>query len=453
MLDINDTTIPKDFLWGVASASYQIEGFPLTNGASPSIWHNFSHKRGKIHNNENADLACDHYHRYSEDIGHMKEIGIGAYRFSIAWPRIFPEPGKLNPRGLDFYRRLVDGLLDAGITPFITVFHWDAPQWFEDLGGFLQRKNLEHFVQYGRSLFETLGDRVNHWITLNEPVFFSLCGYLLGNWPPGKRNQFRQMFTAAHHQLLAHGRLIQEFRDAVPSGTIGIAEGQLWVTPLRPENKRDRETAELMDCFLNRFYIDPIILGRYPKLIVEKLGRFLPTAYEQDLKIISTPLDFVGINYYLRQGVRYAPFIPYLHAKAVHTPNLPRSAMWEYDPEGLFQLLMRLKTDYGNPTCYITENGFPLTECEGQSEADFLNDQERIDYLREHVKTALRVKVEGVNLKGYFHWSLMDNFEWDHGYAMRFGLIRVDFKNLKRSWRKSAYWYKDLIRHGVLPGG
>jgi beta-glucosidase len=294
---------------------------------------------------------------------------------------------------------------------------------------------------------------VNHWITLNEPVFFSLCGYLLGNWPPGKRNQFRQMFTAAHHQLLAHGRLIQEFRDAVPSGTIGIAEGQLWVTPLRPENKRDRETAELMDCFLNRFYIDPIILGRYPKLIVEKLGRFLPTAYEQDLKIISTPLDFVGINYYLRQGVRYAPFIPYLHAKAVHTPNLPRSAMWEYDPEGLFQLLMRLKTDYGNPTCYITENGFPLTECEGQSEADFLNDQERIDYLREHVKTALRVKVEGVNLKGYFHWSLMDNFEWDHGYAMRFGLIRVDFKNLKRSWRKSAYWYKDLIRHGVLPGG
>jgi len=265
----------------------------------------------------------------------------------------------------------VDGLLDAGITPFITIFHWDAPQWFEDLGGFLQRKNLEHFIQYGRSLFETLGDRVNHWITLNEPVFFSLCGYILGNGPPGKRNQFRQMFTAAHHQLLAHGRLVQEFRGVVPSGAIGIAEGQLWATPLRPENKRDRQTA-------------------------------------------------------------------YLHAKAVHTPTLPRSAMWDYDPVGLYQLLKRLKKEYGNPTCYITENEFPLPEREVKSDVDYLNDQERIDYLREHIRTALRVKAEGVNLNGYFHWSLTDNFEWDHGYAMRFGLIRVDFKSLKRSWRKSA---------------
>ncbi len=436
---------PGNFIWGAATASYQIEGSPLADGASPSIWHEFSHRRGKIKYNHNGDTACDHYHRYPEDVKHMKDLGLKAYRFSVSWPRIIPSPGKINPKGLDFYKRLVDELLKKGIEPYITLFHWDAPLWLEETGGFAKREAVDHLVEYGMTLFKGLGDRVKHWITINEPMVFAFLGYYFGSHAPGKKMKIKDTFSVTHHLLLGHSFLVRRFRETVKDGKIGISEAQIWAKPLEPDRPKDIEAADTMDQIINRLYIDPILLGKYPEKVVRLFGRFLPADFEADLKDMQEPMDFVGINYYTSRSYRYSFITPFTHAKEVPTPGAEKSAMWEIFPDGLYYLLIRLKEEYGNPDCYITENGCPLPEEPGR---DPHKDEERICYLTDHIRAALKARELGVKLKGYFVWSLLDNFEWQHGYGMRFGLIRVDFETLKRTWRQSARWYRDLIRSG-----
>lgn len=436
----------NDFLWGTSTAAYQIEGSPLAHGASPSIWHEFSHRKGRIKNNHHGDIACDHYHRYQEDIDHLKKLGVKAYRFSVSWPRVVPQPGTVNSRGIDYYRRIVDLLLEAGIEPFITLFHWETPLWLEEQGGFRKPNSVDYLAEYGSILFRALGDRVKSWITINEPMVYSIMGYIKGEHAPGRKNDLKGMFSAAHYLLLSHSQLVKNFRSAVAKGRIGIAQAQIWTMPHNPERAKDRQAAETMDELINRLYIDPLILGKYPKIVTGKFSRFLPTGWEEDLPNMQEPFDFIGINYYTSHRYRYSPFTPFTHARQTPIAGVKSSAMWEIYPEGLYKLLMRLKNEYGNPDCLITENGYPLLEVPG---ADPLQDKERISYLYEHISAAGRAIKDGVNLKGYFIWSLLDNFEWQHGYDMRFGLIKVDFNTLKREWRQSAHWFSDLIKEGV----
>lgn len=435
---------PADFTWGVSTAAYQIEGYPLEDGASPSIWHQFAHQEGNIRNNESGDIACDHYHRYPHDIEHMRELGVHSYRFSVSWPRIVPEPGTINQKGLDFYSKLVDTLLENNIEPLLTIFHWDAPVWLFEQGGFLSRSSVDHIRFYSEALFEHLGDRVKKWVTINEPMVFAVSGYITGEMPPGKKNDIRGFLHTSHMLLLSHAEIVQRFRDLVPDGKIGIAEAQVWMKPFRKDHRRDKQAARFMDQVINRSFIDPIVHGTYPADVTAKFSRFFPEGFEQDLPSMHGSFDFIGLNYYTSRSYKYSLFTIFSHAKEKYTPGYGRSAMWEIFPQGLYFLLKRLQQEYGNPECYITENGYPLPE----GEEPILEDGERIEYLRDHINMAHRAVSQGVNLKGYYHWSLMDNFEWAHGYYMRFGLIRIDFSTLERQWKKSAHWYRDVIQRG-----
>ena len=438
---------PRGFLWGAATAAYQIEGSPLADGAAPSIWHEFSHRPGRIRDGTNGDVACDHYHLYPRDIGLMKELGLNAYRFSVAWPRIFPEPGAFNAKGLDFYSRLVDGLLEAGIQPWATVFHWDEPVWLERRGGMTRREAVDHLVEYGSCLFSKLGDRVKNWITVNEPSVFTSLGYVLGHFPPGRRNDLRGMFHSAHHLLLAHARLCEACHGLVRGGRIGTALAMIWTSPKDPGNAGDRAAADLIDQAINRLFMDPLFFGAYPARILPKVARHLPKGFEKDLPGMRAPPDFVGINYYSRGVYRRSLLQPITHAKEYIDPASPRSAMWEIYPPGIYRCLMRLRDEYGNPPCFITENGFPLPEAPGR---DPLDDPERVAYLADHVALVGKAIERGVDCRGYFHWSLLDNFEWAFGHTMRFGLLRTDFTTQERQKRKSASWYRELASRNWL---
>ncbi|MEW5817846.1 MAG: family 1 glycosylhydrolase, partial [Spirochaetota bacterium] len=288
---MSEIRFPADFKWGTATAAYQIEGYPLADGASPSIWHQFSHTPGKIRNNENGDIACDHYHRYEEDLENIKKLGLNAYRYSISWPRIVPEPGKVNQKGLDFYRRLTDLLLEKGITPLITLFHWDTPAWLQEKGGFAKRTVIDHIHFYSEVLFREFGDRVKNWVTINEPFVYAVDGYVLGDMPPGHKNDLKNMFRVSHFLLLSHANIVKSFRNEVKNGKIGIAQAQIWITPFRPNNENDQKAAEVMDSIINRLYLDPLIFGRYPKSIEKRITRFLPKGYEYDLTSMAEPFD------------------------------------------------------------------------------------------------------------------------------------------------------------------
>jgi beta-glucosidase len=438
---------PRGFLWGTATASYQIEGSPLDDGASPSIWHEFSHTPGKIRDGTNGDVACDHYRRYAHDVVQMQDLGLKAYRFSISWPRIFPEPGRPNQKGLDFYARLVDCLLAAGIEPWPTIFHWDEPMWLEKTGGFLRRSAIDHLVEYGACLFSHLGDRVKNWISVNEPSIYASLGYVLGYFPPGRRNDLSGMFRCAHHLLLAHARLRRVMKDLVSDSRMGMALAQIWISAKDPNSARDRGAADFMDQALNRFFIDPFFVGTYPSRVLSKIKRHLPRGFENDLSAMKGSMDFAGINYYQRAVYRWSPFQPYTHAKVYNSPEAPRSAMWEIYAPGIYRLLIRLRNEYSNPPCYITENGFPLPEADGR---DPLDDPERLAYLKDHIALVGKAIEGGVDCRGYFLWTLMDNFEWTFGQAMRFGLLRTDFKTQQRNWRKSAFWYQQVARNNWL---
>ena len=439
---------PDDFVWGCATASYQIEGSPLADGAGESIWHRFSHTPGKIKDGSTGDVADDHYRRYMEDIELMRWLGLDAYRFSIAWPRIFPADEKgINQRGLDFYERLVDGLLDAGIAPFVTLYHWDLPGWADDRGGWPNRDCAYWYADYAEIIFRRLGDRVQSWITLNEPWVSAFLGYLVGIHAPGHTN-LQEAVTTSYNLLLAHGLAVERFRKTGLAGQIGITLNMSDTIPASA-SEADKAAAVLMDGYLNRWFIEPVCKGCFPADMVtayERLGLQLPDFSQDDLAIMSAPTDFLGLNYYSVQTVAAQDEFPGF--RAAPPPERPLNPMgWEMEPEGLYNLLTRLHKEYTQGPLYITENGYPLRDAPGQTDLD---DQPRIDYIRDHLLASWRAMQQGVPLKGYFVWSLMDNFEWAEGYGPRFGIIRVDYDTQKRTPKRSAHWYKNVIASNAV---
>ncbi|WP_019907224.1 GH1 family beta-glucosidase [Thermoanaerobacter indiensis] len=436
---------PRDFVWGTATSSYQIEGAVNEDGRTPSIWDTFSKTEGKTYKGHTGDVACDHYHRYKEDVEILKEIGVKAYRFSIAWPRIFPEEGKYNPKGMDFYKKLIDELQKRDIVPAATIYHWDLPQWAYDKGGgWLNRESIKWYVEYATKLFEELGDAIPLWITHNEPWCSSILSYGIGEHAPGHKN-YREALIAAHHILLSHGEAVKAFREMNIKGSkIGIT---LNLTPAYPasEKEEDKLAAQYADGFANRWFLDPIFKGNYPEDMMELYSKIIGEfdfIKEGDLETISVPIDFLGVNYYTRSIVKYDED-SMLKAENVPGPCKRTEMGWEISPESLYDLLKRLDREYTKLPMYITENGAAFKD--EVTEDGRVHDDERIEYIKEHLKAAAKFIGEGGNLKGYFVWSLMDNFEWAHGYSKRFGIVYVDYTTQKRILKDSALWYKEVI--------
>ena len=437
---------PHDFLWGVATASYQIEGSPLSDDAGMSIWHTFSHTPGNIKNGDTGDIACDHYNRYEEDVKLMKDLGVKAYRFSISWPRILPNGfGKINQKGLDFYNKLIDKLLDEGIVPFITMYHWDLPFELQLKGGWANREIVDWFAEYSEILFKNFGDRVKHWITLNEPWVVAFVGHLFGIHAPGIKDIYIT-FHVVHNLLRAHAKAVKIFRDFVSDGKIGITLNNTAVTPATNDEK-DKFVAETMHQINNYpLFLNPIFKGNYPEKVLELALQFLPKGFEKDLSEIQSPIDFVGINYYSGSAVKYDPG-SFMGIKIVQR-NLPKTEMgWEIEPEGFYRILKGVQDEYNPKEIYVTENGAAFKDTVEDGE---IHDNDRIDYLAKHFEQALKAISDGVNLRGYFVWSLMDNFEWAEGYSKRFGIIYVDYSTQKRIMKDSAKWYKKVIQNNGL---
>jgi beta-glucosidase len=436
-------TFPRDFVWGAATAAYQIEGAAAADGRGESIWDRFCRTPGKVANGDTGDRACDHYHRWPEDLDLMASLGVGAYRFSIAWPRIQPDGrGAANSKGIDFYRRLVDGMLERGITPLATLYHWDLPQRLQDEGGWASREIVDRFTDYAGLVFEGLGDLVDTWITHNEPWVTSFLGYGYGVKAPGVAD-WSQALAAAHHTLLSHGRVVHAYRTGGGRGEIGITLDLTHVTG-------DPEAARRLDGHRNRWFLDPVLRGGYPADLVELYEeRIGPLEFVQtgDLEEIAAPIDFLGVNFYQPAAVRPSSADGPLALEQVPWDG-PRTAMgWTVEPSSLTALLLRLKRDYGEVPLVITENGASYDDppLDGQA---VIEDPQRVAYLRGHVDAVKRAVEGGVDVRGYYVWSLLDNFEWEHGYERRFGIVAVNFDNLKRTPKRSALWYRDLIaRH------
>lgn len=440
-------TFPSGFVWGAATSAYQIEGAWNEDGRSESIWDSFSHTPGKIANGDSGDVACDHYHRWQEDIRLMQEIGLQAYRFSISWPRVLKDGlGPLNPAGMDFYDRLVDGLLAAGIQPWATLYHWDLPQRLEEAGGWPTRPLVDAFCAYADAVSRRLGDRVSHWITFNEPYVSAFIGYEEGRHAPGRRDR-RAALAAAHHMLLAHGRSLAVIRANSPGSQAGITLNLTWMEPASP-GPADRQEARRMDGWVNRWFLDPLVGRGYPADILASLQSGAEWIQPGDLEQIAAPVDFLGVNYYFRHVIR---------ADVPEEQNQPRTVFpsgeqtemgWEVCPEGLFNLLARLRFEYDFPAIYITENGAAY---EDQIGADGqVDDPQRISYLRRHLQQVRRAIDCGAPVRGYFVWSLLDNLEWAYGYAKRFGLIYVDYTTQRRIPKASARWYSQVIRANAV---
>jgi beta-glucosidase len=422
---------PEGFLWGVSTSAFQIEGATREGGRGVSVWDTFCATPGKIHNGENADVACDHYHRFPEDIALMSELGVGAYRFSVAWPRVQPTgSGAVNVAGLDFYDTLVDALCEAGIAPAVTLYHWDTPQPLEDAGGWLSRDTAERFAEYASIVGERLSDRVEMWIPLNEPMVETLFGYALGEYAPGRTLLFDAM-PAAHHQNLAHGLAVQALRST-GAKAVGTANNH---SPIWPATEADGEAAKHLDAVLNWMYADPMLRGTYPEQVVP----YLPANFADDVANIAAPLDFYGVNYYEPQGVA-APGegnpLPFelrpIEGYPLTTNDSP------VVPDGLREFLGTLRARYPElPPVYITESGCSF---------DGVHDRERIDYLQDHLAALGKAIAEGSDVRGYFVWSLLDNFEWSKGYQPRFGLVHVDYETLARTPKDSFHWYREMLR-------
>ncbi len=430
------------FTWGVATSSYQIEGAADIDGRGPSIWDTFSRIPGAIANGDNGDIACDHYHRYNEDLDLMKWLGVNAYRFSIAWPRVLPDgTGALNKKGVDFYNRLIDGALERGIEPWPTLYHWDLPQALQDRGGWNSRASADWFAEYAHQMAELFGDRVKNWMTINEPFCSAWLGHLTGIMAPGIKD-LQTAINASHHLLLGHGRAVQAIRDARKDVKVGIV---LNFTPAIPatDSPEDQRAAVLADGFDNRWFADPVYRGSYPQDIVEGFGKEVPIL-AGDLESISTPLDFLGMNFYFRQTVAHDPIVKPLPYKQV-MPRVERTGMgWEIHAPTFEELILRMTNEYGVKEIYITENGSAWDDEVINGE---INDQNRLSYLERHLDAVFAAKAKGAPVKGYFAWSLMDNFEWAYGYAKRFGIVYVDYKTQKRIPKKSAYYYRDRIKN------
>ena len=433
---------PGNFLWGAATASYQIEGGHTDGGKGQSIWDKFSHTPGKIVNGDTGDVACDHYHRYADDVALMSRLGLQSYRFSIAWPRIFPDgKGKFNRAGIEFYERLVDRLLERQILPFVTLYHWDLPQALQEIGGWANRDVAHYFRDYAAAVYEALGDRVHHWITHNEPWVTAVLGYTQGIHAPGIQDP-RQGVAAAHNLLLSHGEAVLAMRDISARGLhVGIT---LNLSPAYPasDSDEDQAAARKADAYSNRWFLDPVFKGHYPADLLETFGDLTTSIVADDLPIIATPVDLLGVNYYARQIVRHDPDAPNGVGR-VREPSSEYTAMdWEVYPDGLYTLLTRLERDYG-PEIYITENGCAFEDI--LTPDNKVHDDRRTAYLRGHLNACHRAIRDGVKLRGYFVWSLMDNFEWAWGYTRRFGIVYVDYDEQTRILKDSARWYREAI--------
>jgi beta-glucosidase len=444
MMSESRLIIPPGFIWGTATASYQIEGAVNEDGRGPSIWDTFSHTPGAVKNGDTGDVAADHYHRWREDIEVMKQLNISAYRFSIAWPRIFPTGrGEVNQAGLDFYSQLVDGLLEANITPYVTLYHWDLPQALQDEDGWLRRGIVDDFAAYTDVVSRALGDRVKHWITFNEPWVFTWLGLTFGIHAPGyKTGDFRLALQASHHVNIAHGRSVQIIRENVPGAEVGTTLNLSHVDAATASDE-DMAAAIRQDGFNNRWYLDPVLRGSYPKDMEDVMAEFLPITQEGDMEIIYQPLDFLGINYYTRNVVRHEDGQMGLEVAHIRQEQSEFTEMdWEVHPESLYKLLKRLNDDYKPKAMYITENGAAFKDevsADGQ-----VHDERRVAYLQGHFEAALRARAEGVPLAGYFVWSLLDNFEWAEGYDKRFGITYVNYETQERIIKDSGRYLAEV---------
>jgi beta-glucosidase len=438
---------PDGFTWGAATSAPQIEGGVREGGRGESIWDRFAAQPGKIEDGSTPAVACDHYHLWRHDVELLRWLGLTGYRFSIAWPRIFPEgTGEPNPGGLDFYDALVDALLEAGVQPFVTLYHWDLPQALQDRGGWASRDTAAAFAEYAGTVAARLGDRVHRWATHNEPWCIATLGHEQGEHAPGRRDP-AQALRVAHHLLLSHGWGAEAVRAAAPRAGVGIVLNLVPVQPASPE-PADIEAARRLDGSFNRWYLDPLFLGRYPEdAIADRVRRGhlaapeLPFLRAGDLRAASTPLDFLGLNYYTRVVVKAGANGEPEAVRMVPEDELTDMG-WEIHPPGLHDLLSRVHRDYAPPALYVTENGTALPD--GPEEAGRVADPRRVAFLRGHLEAAHRALADGVPLRGYFVWSLLDNFEWAHGYTKRFGLYRVDFSTRRRIPKDSAFWYRDV---------
>lgn len=435
----------RAFLWGTATAAYQIEGAYNADGKGPSIWDTFTHTPGKTERGETGDVACDHYHRWEHDLDLMAEMGLRAYRFSLAWARILPQGrGAVNAAGLDFYDHLVDGLLARNIVPFVTLYHWDLPQVLQDKGGWVNRDTASSFQDYADVVTRRLGDRVKNWITLNEPFIAADHGHVSGEHAPGLHD-YKLYFPVTHHLLLAHGLALQPIRENVSGAQVGIAFSLAEIQPATDRDE-DIEAATRCEAYMNGAYLESTLRGRYPALITEQMpGDLIQSG---DMATISGKTDLIGINYYMRLLAQAAP-TAYGGFTIAPWPPGPRTEMgWEQYPAGLAYWVQRLATDFPDHDLYITENGaaFPDT----LDDAHQVHDPQRVNYLREHTRAALTaLATTDARLKGYFVWSFMDNFEWAYGVRPRFGLVYTDYATQARYIKESGRWYARLIEAGA----
>jgi beta-glucosidase len=435
----------SEFVWGVATSSYQIEGAANEDGRGKSIWDTFCKVPGKVANFDNGDIACDHYHRYKEDLDLMKWMGVKAYRFSVAWPRVIPDGvGRVNEMGLDFYDRLIDSLLEREIAPWLTMYHWDLPEALQIRGGWNNREVVEWFGEYAEVLTSRFGDRVKNWMTLNEPLCSAWLGHLYGDMAPGIKD-LQTALNVSHHLLMSHGLACQVIRSNVSEANVGIV---INVTPAVPatDSQEDSNAAQLADGFDNRWFLDPVFGRTYPADVIDALGAS-PEIHSGDMKLIAQDLDFLGVNFYFRQTVAADQNSKPLPIRSVNRENVKRTAMnWEVHPQAFEEILLRISKEYSPKAIYITENGSAWNDEVINGE---IIDDERIDYLARHLDVMRSAKNQGAPILGYFAWSFLDNFEWAYGYEKRFGLIYVDYKTQKRTPKKSAFFYRQLLLNGT----
>jgi beta-glucosidase len=437
------TEFPRNFLWGAATAAYQIEGAADEDGRGLSIWDTFSRVPGAILRGDSGDIACDHYHRWESDLDLLADLGVNSYRFSIAWPRVVPQGrGSLNEAGLDFYDGIVDGLLERGITPMVTLYHWDLPQALQDAGGWANRDTTDHFVDFSRAVHRRLGDRVPYWLTLNEPYCSAFVGHLEGRHAPGIHDEAMAISTV-HHLLLAHGKTVQALRADGVTGKVGITCN---LTSVRPatESADDLAAARRLDLYENRLFLDPVFRGEYPKDAADFYRGVSDFGFVQagDLQTISTPIDYFGINYYERHEVTADP--DNVRGWLKVAPQHPTLSGIAVEPRGLYEILTRVGRDYTDIPLIVTETGLAMhdyVDPEGQ-----IKDTERVEFFESHLAAAAEALADGVDLQGFFPWSFLDNFEWGWGYGHRFGLYYVDYATQERIPKHSAKWYAALLR-------
>ncbi|MFZ4861199.1 GH1 family beta-glucosidase [Sphingobacterium sp. Mn56C] len=445
-MHINKEAFGSDFLWGVSTAAYQIEGAHDAHGKGPSIWDIFVKKRNKIFNNQHADMACDFYNRYIEDLELLHRLNIPNYRFSIAWSRIYPDGiGAVNQAGIDFYNRLIDLALELEITPWVTLYHWDLPYALELRGGWLNREVTQWFCQYVKTCVQHFGDRVSHWMVLNEPTVFTAAGYFFGIHAPGKKG-LDNFLAAAHHAALCQAYAAAVIKSLYPNSSVGTTFSCSHVEPYSPRQK-DIVATQKADVLLNRFFIEPLLGMGYPTKEIKVLRRIEKFMQQHDERDLQFNMDFIGLQNYTREVIRHSYFVPFINAKIVSAKKrkVPTTAMqWEVYPEAMYHILKKFQAYPNIPPLLITENGaaFPDTVVHNQ-----VDDPKRLFYLQQTIAQVLKAKEEGVQVKGYFVWTLLDNFEWAEGYAPRFGLVYVDFNTQQRIVKSSGQWYADFLKN------